>query len=567
MSTTVTIPNPVPAEGYRKLSPQEMARRQRALTCIRSGATAQCQGQVYVTMFFDGTGNSKDYTEPGYSGTQKELWKHSNVARLFDSAIVDTSNGFFPFYIPGVGTPCPDVNDLDGGKIFGKNGGGAAGYMGADRINWGITRVLDAVHAYVTGGAFLFPSATVKTIVKNMSSSVGALSFESSYRRTVLRNWVEKLAAVMKSSQRKVTQINLAVLGFSRGSAEARAFANWFSEIVKQGDGGYELAGVPVRIYFVGLFDTVASVGLANLVPGVNGHMAWADGAMAIPAAVEQCVHFIALHEQRACFPLETAANVKQVVYPGMHTDVGGGYLPTEQGKLAQCSQIPLNDMHFAAIQAGVPLLTIEEIRQHGDLKKAFDVPPDLVRAYNNYWTNCGIGAGGETGKIVQQHTRQYVQWRGGMLIPGQDIKTRGFFQRANRKDLTELLNAENDLVAQVQRLRAASQALTTGAAMPYGDTQVRPIDAVQRSLLAELDKHADLPDAARAFFDDYVHDSRAGFTDIPGSGIEPSDITGGYLRYRNIYRNDRVTTNVASIPLQAVPSAEAGFVTQTAVV
>ncbi len=427
------------------------------------------------------------------------------------------------------------------------NAGGAFGYMGAERINWGITRVYDAVHSYLTG-TYLFSDTQAKTIVKNMSSAIGALSFEASYRRTVLRTWEKKLATVVEANQRKVTQINVAVFGFSRGSAAARAFANWFSEIVRRDGGGYQLAGIPVRIYFMGLFDTVASVGLANLVPAVNGHMAWADGSMSIPATVEQCVHFIALHEQRACFPLESAANVKQVIYPGMHSDVGGGYSPTEQGKLSPCSQIPLNDMHHAAICAGVPLLSIEQIRELKYLKKDFAIPPALGKAYNDYWSHCGMGLSGTVDKLLHEHTHQYLQWRGGMLLAGQTLKTRGFFQRANSKDQTELSNAQRDLVELLRSLQATSQSRMLGLVNSYAGVQIALLKLAEKNLLPELDKHAALPEAVKVFFDDYVHDSRAGFVSPKGTLREPSGLTGGYLRYRNIYQSARAVEKVAAV-------------------
>jgi len=554
MPTNVTTPDPMPADGCRKLSPREMALRQRALACINGRESAQCQGQVYATLFFDGTGNNIDFKADGDSGTQKALSKHSNIARLFDAAIVDARDGFFPFYIPGVGTPFEKIDDLDGGAVaFGSvPAGGAAGYMGADRINWGITRVYNAVHRYLTGSD-LMTDDVAKTVVANMSSSVNSLSFETSYRRMVLRSWEEKLSVVVKSSQRKVTQINIAVFGFSRGAAEARAFANWFTEVLERDDGAYRLAGVPSRIYFMGLFDTVASVGVPNLVSGVNGHFAWADGSMEIPSTVEQCVHYIALHEQRASFPLETAKNIKQVVYPGVHSDVGGGYLPTEQGKLSQCSQIPLVDMHHDAIKAGVPILSRDEIAQRPDLEKDFHVSFDLTRAYNNYWAQCGIGASGDTGTLVRQHTHQYAQWRGGMLAQGQDLKTRGFFHRANSKDKSEIANAQVDLAKQIASLRTRMRVASDHAAGQSGGVPLQErVDPVTRILLEELDRHDKLPNAVRSFMDDYVHDSRAGF--LIRSHIEPSDITGGYLRYRNIYGNARHLAEIASAERSFAP-------------
>ncbi|QAU23566.1 DUF2235 domain-containing protein [Dyella sp. M7H15-1] len=563
MSNKLVIPNPMPTDGYRTLSPREMAQRQSALTCIRSKESAQCQGQVYATVFFDGTGNNMDWKEPDTLGKQEELDKHSNVARLYRAALAEPNDGFFPYYIPGVGTPFEQIGDLDGGR-FAKGQrrlGETAGYMGADRINWGITRIYNAVHRYLTG-TDLFDDKKAKTIANNMSSAIGALGFENSYRRRVLRNWEEKLSAVVRGSQRKITQINVAVFGFSRGAAEARVFANWLSELLQQDGGGYVLAGVPLRIYFMGLFDTVASVGGSDAIPGVEGHLAWADGNMRIPPTVEQCVHYIALHEQRASFPLETAAIVRQVVYPGMHSDVGGGYLPTEQGKLSQLSQIPLNDMHFEAFKAGVPLLSREEIEGNPDYKKDFFIPPDLIKAYNAFWQDCDIGnaSGTEvTRDFVHRHTHQYLQWRGGLFERWQALKTRAFYQRANAKDKADLDASQNDLAQQIAAIRGRLRVTGEGTHDVLGHTPIvligrlfyddpfQPVDATTRTLLAVMDSRVDLPDAVRRFLDDYVHDSRAGFNDIPKFRLEPYRLTGGYLRYRNIFQNERETGKTAS--------------------
>ncbi|MCP3723235.1 DUF2235 domain-containing protein [Paraburkholderia sp. CNPSo 3272] len=327
MSYTLTIPDPLPADGYRKLSPREMTQRAAAMDCVHKQEAGHCQGQVYATIFFDGTGNNQDWTEPKTSGDQRARNKHSNVARLFNAAIPDARTGLFPWYITGVGTPMKDIGD---NNQSGNTLGMGAGYMGADRINWSITRIFNSIHSYATEGHVLLTDDVAKKLVNSISSSsssdssaimqqalptsiavgVGAkmgqtlanMALENQRRIADFRKWEEKLRAVLTSDQckRKVTSVNVAVFGFSRGSAEARAFTNWLSELLKQDDGGiHTLAGVPLRIYFMGLFDTVASVGVPNMIPGVNGHMSWAEGTQSIPATVEKCVHFVALHEQR----------------------------------------------------------------------------------------------------------------------------------------------------------------------------------------------------------------------------------------------------------------------------
>jgi Uncharacterized alpha/beta hydrolase domain (DUF2235) len=59
--------------------------------------------------------------------------------------------------------------------------------------------------------------------------------------------------------------------------------------------------------------------------------MDWANG-LEIPPLIEQCVHMVAAHEIRNSFPLDSALqglqypfNVREMVYPGAHSDVGGG--------------------------------------------------------------------------------------------------------------------------------------------------------------------------------------------------------------------------------------------------
>ena len=95
-------------------------------------------------------------------------------------------------------------------------------------------------------------------------------------RRIALRHWQERLKAALEGKKPEVTQINVSVFGFSRGAAQARTFVNWLFEVCERADGGYRFAGLPLRVQFLGIFDTVASVGLANLMENeiVTGHQA-----------------------------------------------------------------------------------------------------------------------------------------------------------------------------------------------------------------------------------------------------------------------------------------------------
>lgn len=43
-----------------------------------------------------------------------------------------------------------------------------------------------------------------------------------------------------------------------------RAFVNWMYALCDEVDGGYQFAGIPLRVEFLGIFDTVVSVGIAG---------------------------------------------------------------------------------------------------------------------------------------------------------------------------------------------------------------------------------------------------------------------------------------------------------------
>jgi len=104
------------------------------------------------------------------------------------------------------------------------------------------------------------------------------------------------------------------IIGFSRGSAEARDFAN----ILKKK--GYK--GCPVKIRFLGIFDTVGSMGF----PG-NGLDIGFD--FSISDNVQTVAHAIAGDETRRLFPLihirTDSIGRNERRFKGAHADVGGG--------------------------------------------------------------------------------------------------------------------------------------------------------------------------------------------------------------------------------------------------
>lgn len=365
-----------------------------------------CCHSLHISLFFDGTGNNEkndtDFANPSHP---------TNIAKLYHATYQDAeSQGYFRYYMPGVGTPFPEINE------FSYSGDGlkyAAG--GEDRINWALLRLVDALMTAITPTRQGLSDSVAREQIAAMRVP-WPLSGEVNRRRAIDK-LLEPLRARVNRVQPHLLAIKLFIYGFSRGAAEARTFVSWLSELFIDPDGGrveLSLLGLPVSIEFLGLLDTVPSVGIAHLVPGFDGHMSWASGTQQLPSAsrfpglMKCCRHFIAAHEQRLSFPLDSVrrpdgrypSHTQEVVYPGVHSDVGGGYPAADQGKSRGgvgelLSQIILHDLYAAAFEAGAPLTVradmitplIQRMRPSREMSQdsttEFAVAPVLVNRFN----------------------------------------------------------------------------------------------------------------------------------------------------------------------------------------
>jgi hypothetical protein len=181
-----------------------------------------------------------------------------------------------------------------------------------------------------------------------------------------------------------------------------------------------KLLGIPIYIEMCGLFDTVATVGMSPLVAMVTGHYAWAHRTMSLQRAgsagfVKNCYHFVSAHEQRKSFCVDSICvdggypkgNFKEYIYPGVHSDIGGGYPPGEQFKSNYgmghvLAQITLHDMYAYCWQHGMPLQVFakhpqlaEDMQKHPRFQlknyeimdiftvKEFDTQSEMVKLFN----------------------------------------------------------------------------------------------------------------------------------------------------------------------------------------
>jgi hypothetical protein len=372
--------------------------------------TPPCCKSLHISLFFDGTNNNEKASMAAARPNP------SNIARLYHAVLEDIDSGYYSYYIPGVGTAFPEIGELD----FSNEGLiDAAG--GEGRINWALLRIVDAVGHVLTGDRLEDSEARLR--INSLASVVpGTAVSERMKRQFIFSYLLEPLRAKASTHQPKILKIKLFVYGFSRGAAEARAFVNWLtdildSELLRQKTSQPSLLGWPIAIEFLGLCDTVASVGIARMSPVSEGHMAWADDNLALPdeskfpGLIRNCYHFVSAHEQRLCFPLDSVrrtkgnypARVWEVVYPGVHSDVGGGYSRGEQGKGVEdaliLSQIVLHDLYAAAFAVGAPFRVPEAVvppalvsrkpsrMMEDNVLKEFDISSLLVDRFNAWRT------------------------------------------------------------------------------------------------------------------------------------------------------------------------------------
>lgn len=542
----------------------------------------KCEQEIYLGFFFDGTNNNK-YRDIS-SNSQ------SNVARLFDvfigtPTLVDNSrktitasyggqpdlkfkpDGFpekeFKFYrkvyVPGLGTAFPEIKDP--GEGTDKKLGLATALHGHNRIIWALIQFANQVHAVFTDEP-LYDAQQTASLFRKMSALENAASgltildanAPSGVSRTLMMrqikaDLIEKLKPIYLCNKPTITRIRVSIFGFSRGSAEARTFVNWLI------DGyGDSIAGAPIQIDILGIFDTVASVGAAHITHVADGHMAWADGEnMTIPPEVKRCVHLVSSHEVRMCFPLDSVCvnnklppNCKEIVYPGVHSDVGGGYPIYDQGRCPtnedRISQITLAHMYREGLMAAVPLAAPHMMRVQDKL--AFKVGENIKNAFNAYVEKTRVGsvkATGGKGKfgmlfpeetqppepihtLIRRHYCHYLAWRK-LRLNNMIEKLPGFHAANNtnstkKQDIYDIKRTNDDLKKELAHANQITYATPSIVMASAGGAGLARMSAdLKSAAMAEimplwqkfhLDETADK--ALIQLFDEYVHDSRAWF-------------------------------------------------------
>lgn len=542
-----------------------------------------CKTNLFFGFFFDGTKNNYMQAEQGLN--------HSNVARLYDCypglsvpGVLPASTDwqykpsnythFFKTYIPGVASPFKEVNDS--GKDFEQTLGAAMGFRGEARIIWALIQAINNLHRYFHKAPIVSSTEATRltsllelsaacrramrpdTIFDPNSDAARALKktrieFEKLLRRlhgAVAPHWPDKKTGrPAKIDPGIVKTIHVSIFGFSRGATQARAFANWLIELCRldarlsgRGD-EMTLGGFKLEVDFLGLFDTVASVGAGNTFGNswlgklFDGHGRWADaeGNLRIPEGI-RCLHLVAAHEIRRSFPLDSIAvgqtvpaNAEEVVIPGVHSDLGCGYSPCEQGRGVDPSgadmlaRVPLLYMYKAARLAGVPL-KLEFASEVA--RRRFKVAPATIAALNAYLA-ASPTRHGPISLIMREQARLHMQWRLARRVDSINaLENSNSFARATVFDQNDLHSANRELETEIT---AFENWLAKKGAAFTPTTQQPGFDNAHEKEWEEIAtwwrKGAPSPPAAvLTFFDEYVHDSRAWFKLIPGNPDNEND-------------------------------------------
>ncbi|MEY4122343.1 MAG: hypothetical protein RLZZ457_1181, partial [Pseudomonadota bacterium] len=247
----------------------------------------------------------------------------------------------------------------------------------------------------------------------------------------------------------------------------------------------------------------------------------------------------------------------EEYVYPGVHTDVGGGYGPKGFGSVEDhhwvsnnISVIPLRHMYTKAIAAGVPLASIEEVLETPVYKNLFaatttegQVDTLVLKAYNNYVNK--IQASGALERHMVEHHRVLCRWWGWrrkvgigyvepLLKPHQqtvDAAQRernqahliGVSAQAQRQE--RLIRQQQDYQLKLAKTRFEAQksgmAYTTDLIREEGDELK---DRDDNLFMHKLDhdeltrfrayQAADPAEDAKTLLDDYLHDSVQWFSE-----------------------------------------------------
>lgn len=158
-----------------------------------------------------------------------------------------------------------------------------------------------------------------------------------------IQDTLKELLRNMSDYELVIKSLQFDIFGFSRGAAASRHFANRIHSenpsiinAIRLGVKSTAFNGAPAgKVRFIGIFDTVAAIGTP--MNGLNPHNANTGSVNLIlrPGVADKVFHITAAHECRFNFALNSVKPAwPELALPGVHSDIGGGYLPVVKENL-----------------------------------------------------------------------------------------------------------------------------------------------------------------------------------------------------------------------------------------
>lgn len=515
-------------------------------------AKQDCADVVNIAVFFDGTGNNLEADQDkGKLANPAKLWRNAQSYSLFEIERTKSPVKLnHPIYVSGVGTPFNgELSKVD--KIIAKVqdhdlSGGFTGVGGRRRLEYGESQISKSLE---------------NTLKQKIAQAEVTLKPQVEARKNEA---IVKMEAKI-NEHRLIKKVNLSIFGFSRGAALARVFSNemiWKTE-TEDLSLKYQISGqaepAPMEIQFLGIFDTVASFGL----PATNmpNKFSFKGRDMVIDPRVKNCVHQVAGNELRFAFPVDSIcvdgklANPrtwKEIVYPGMHSDVGGGYEPSSQTISNNFARIPLKDMLESAENSGVKIFNYENLKKEDPIlfEDEFQIEEKTQQLFEAVQKAVGASTGEVKKDIINYMKLQYGAYgtlhrqRQQYLAQGNSKENPAYLsvsQIAREEAGFSLPTGPADMATEVERVKTAKNFTTFDQSNLTGIKHVFRIIypfAKAYEFLVDIDDwelqswEKNVSQEAVDFYSSYVHDSKYGFI----YNAEPFS----YFRQRTVYESKR---------------------------
>ena len=202
--------------------------------------------------------------------------------------------------------------------------------------------------------------------------------------------------------ERPRKQDRIVLFGFSRGAALARKFASTTLE-----------AEPELEIAFLGAFDTVAAMdGIHRSGEDISSDVVFENGTL--HPRIRRAVHIVSLDEDRIAFEptlmnrdRENAERITEIWFPGVHSDIGGGYWHDGLSDvslgymIAECRKTMQDDIRIHEPKA----MKIRDLLDaQGDILGLLDVDDILVHPNVTGMVHRHVGG---TGKLYPKDVRK----------------------------------------------------------------------------------------------------------------------------------------------------------------